>query len=168
MRELEAENNKLKKAGRQNVGSRSHEGFAVKNVVMPAAKRPVAQHLIESFSLSGRVACKRAVLNRNAFRYLSKPKVDNGLLKRLKAQDTPHTRYGYLCYMVCSKAKVGGKLKSEPISCTRRKATKKRKELTRQRQAHGGANCTESTSVYALCIRSTQQWSALSDNGCRR
>lgn len=65
-------------------------------VVTPAARKPVAQHLIDAFRLSERMACKLAGLSRTAFRYKPKTSADSGLRKRLKALATQYPRYGYL------------------------------------------------------------------------
>lgn len=65
-------------------------------MVTPAAKKPVAQYLIDACRLSERVACKLAGLSRTAFRYEPKTNSDNGLRQRLKALATQYPRYGYL------------------------------------------------------------------------
>lgn len=127
-----------KDVGRQDAGSRSNDGCAVKKVVTPAAKKPVVQHLIEGFSLSERVACQLAGLSRTAYRYQSRTKPDNGRRQRLKALATQYPRYGYLM--------LHGLLRGEGWVKNRKRTyrlyteeglqvrTKKRKKLTRPRQ----------------------------------
>ena len=65
-------------------------------VVTPATRKPVAQHLIDAFHLSERVACKLAGLSRTAFRYKPKTNSDSSLRQRLKSLATQYPRYGYL------------------------------------------------------------------------
>ena len=57
--------------------------------------KPVAQHLIDAFHLSERVACKLAGLSR-PFRYKPKTNSDSSLRQRLKSLATQYPRYGYL------------------------------------------------------------------------
>lgn len=56
----------------------------------------VAQHLIDAFRLSERVACKLAGPSRTAFRYKPKTSSDSSLRQHLKALATQYPRYGYL------------------------------------------------------------------------
>ncbi|MBO2692926.1 IS3 family transposase [Shewanella algae] len=139
LRELEAENNKLKKMlADKMLEVEAMKDVLFKKVVTPAAKKPVAQHLIEGFSLSERVACKLAGLSRTAFRYQPRKKPDNGLRQRLKALATQYPRYGYLM--------LHGLLRGEGWVKNRKRTyrlyteeglqvrTKKRKKLTRPRQ----------------------------------
>ena len=107
-------------------------------MVTPAARKPVAQHLIEAFRLSERVACKLAGLSRTALRYQPKTNADNSIRQRLKALATQYPRYGYLM--------LHGLLRGEGWVKNRKRTyrlyteeglqvrTKKRKKLTRPRQ----------------------------------
>lgn len=104
----------------------------------PAARKPVAQHLMEAFRLSERVACKLAGLSRTALRYQPKTNADSRLRQRLKALATLYPRYGYLM--------LHGLLRGEGMVKNRKHTyrlyteeglqvrTKKRKKLTRPRQ----------------------------------
>ena len=65
-------------------------------MVTPVARKPVAQHLIDAFCLSERVASKLAGGSRTEFRYKPKTTTDGGLRKRLKALATQYPRYSYL------------------------------------------------------------------------
>ncbi len=82
-----------KDVGRQDAGSRSNDGCAVKKVVTPAAKKPVAQHLIEGFSLSERVACKLAGLSRTALRYQPRTNVDGHKCSKTNRPQRLHFRF---------------------------------------------------------------------------
>lgn len=107
-------------------------------MVTPAARKPVAQHLMAAFRLSERVACKLAGLSRTALRYEPKTNADSSLRQRLKALATLYPRYGYLM--------LHGLLRGEGMVKNRKHTyrlyteeglqvrTKKRKKLTRPRQ----------------------------------
>lgn len=107
-------------------------------MVTPATRKPVAQHLIDAFHLSERVACKLAGLSRTAFRYKPKTNSDSSLRQRLKSLATQYPRYGYLM--------LHGLLRGEGWVKNRKRTyrlyteeglqvrTKKRKKLTRPRQ----------------------------------
>ena len=107
-------------------------------MVTPAARKPVARHLIDAFKLSERVACKLAGVSRTAFRYCHKTKPDSDLRARLKELASQYPRYGYLM--------LHGLLKGEGLVVNRKHTyrlyteerlqvrTKKRKKLTRPRQ----------------------------------
>ena len=107
-------------------------------MVTPAARKPVARHLIEAFKLSERVACKLAGVSRTAFRYCHKTKPDSAVRARLKALASQYPRCGYLM--------LHGLLKGEGLVVNRKHTyrlyteealqvrTKKRKKLTRPRQ----------------------------------
>jgi putative transposase len=62
-------------------------------VVTPAAKKPVAQHLIEGFSLSERVACKLAGLSRTALRYQPRTNVDGHKCSKTNRPQRLHFRF---------------------------------------------------------------------------
>jgi putative transposase len=53
-------------------------------------------HLIGTFRLSERAACRLAGLSRTAYRYEQAERPDNGLRDRLKVLATQYPRYGYL------------------------------------------------------------------------
>ena len=104
-------------------------------MVTPAAKKPVARHLINAYKLSERVACKLAGVSRTAFRYCHKTKSDSAVRARLKELALQYPRYGYLM--------LHGLLKGEGFVINRNHTyrlyteealqvrTKKRKKLTR-------------------------------------
>lgn len=107
-------------------------------MVKPAARKPVARHLMETFKLSERVACRLAGVSRTAFRYQRKDKGDVPIRTRLKELASQYPRYGYLM--------LHGLLKGEGLVINRKRTyrlyteevlqvrTKKRKKLTRPRQ----------------------------------
>ena len=107
-------------------------------MVTPAARKPVARHLIDAFKLSERVACKLASVSRTAFGYCHKTKPDSILRTRLKELASRYPRYEYLM--------LHGLLKSEGLIVNRKHTyrlyteeklqvrTKKRKKLTRPSQ----------------------------------
>lgn len=103
----------------------------------PAGRKRVATHLIKTFELSERNACKLEGVNRTAFRYISKSKSDDSARERLKELTGQYTRYGYLM--------LHGLLKAEEVVQNKKHAyrlyteerlqvqTKKRKTLHVQR-----------------------------------
>ena len=50
----------------------------------PAARKSVARHLIETFKMSERIACKLADISRTAFLYQNKDSGDMSIITRLK------------------------------------------------------------------------------------
>lgn len=107
-------------------------------MVTPAARKPVAQHLIGAFSLSERVACKLVGLSRTAFRYQPKAGTDSVLRERLKALAVRYPRYGYLMLhgLLRGEGKVKNKKRTYRIYTEEglQVRTKKRKKLTRPQQ----------------------------------
>jgi putative transposase len=107
-------------------------------VVTPAARKPIAQHLISHFKLSERVACKLVGLSRTALRYEPKSREDSVVRARLKTLATDYPTYGYLL--------LHGLLKAEGLVINKKQTyrlyseeslqvrTKKRKKLIRPRQ----------------------------------
>ena len=107
-------------------------------MVTPAAKKPVARHLIDVFKLSERLACQLAGVSRTAFRYHPKVCTDIAVRKRLKELASQYPRYGYLM--------LHGLLKAEGLVINRKHTyrlyteeslqvrTKKRTKLVRPRQ----------------------------------
>lgn len=138
LKELEAENNKLKKMLADKMLEVEAMKDVLSKVVTPAARKPVAQHLIEAFRLSERVACKLAGLSRTALRYQPKTNADNSIRQRLKALATQYPRYGYL--MLHSLLRGEGWVKNRKHTYRLyteeglQVRTKKRKKLTRPRQ----------------------------------
>ena len=134
---------------------------------------------MDAFKLSERVACQLAGVSRTAFRYHPKACVDRPLRARLKELAALYPRYGYLM--------LHGLLKAEGLVVNRKHTyrlyteeslqvrTKKRKKLIRPRQPMEiPAACNQRWSIIAwqsfvkqtmrrgFCVRSTQQWQALS------
>lgn len=107
-------------------------------MVTPAARKPIAQHLIDVFRLSERVACKLAGLSRTALRYQSKTNTDNGVRQRLKALATQYPRYGYLMLHGLLRGEGWVKNRKHTYRLYTEEGlqvrTKKRKKLTRPRQ----------------------------------
>lgn len=107
-------------------------------MVTPAARKLVARHMIETFQLSERTACKLAGVSRTAFRYQAKPGTDDVLRSRLKTLAVEQSAYGYLL--------LHGILKGEGLVVNEKHTyrlyteeglqvrTKKRKKLQRPRQ----------------------------------
>ena len=107
-------------------------------MVTPAARKPIAQHLVDVFKLSERAACQLAGVSRTAFRYQCKGHADFSVRLRLRELASQYPRYGYL--MLHSLLKAEGlvinrkhtyRLYTEESLQVR---TKKRKKLTRPRQ----------------------------------
>lgn len=108
-------------------------------MVKPAAKKPVVRYLIDVFHLSERAACRLAGVSRTAFRYRAKTQNDCHTRVRLKELASQYPRYGYLM--------LHSLLKREGLVVNRKRTyrlyteeslqvrTKKRKKLTRPRQA---------------------------------
>lgn len=107
-------------------------------MVTPAARKPVAQHLIDAFRLSELVACKLAGLSRTAFRYKPKTSTDSSLRQRLKALATQYPRYSYLMLYGLLRGEGGVKNRKRTYRLYTEEGlqvrTKKRKKLTRPRQ----------------------------------
>ena len=122
LKELEAENNKLKKMLADKMLEVEAMKDVLSKVVTPATRKPVAQHLIDAFHLSERVACKLAGLSRTAFRYKPKTNSDSSLRQRLKSLATQYPRYGYLMLHGLLRAKAGLRIVNAHIGFTPRKA----------------------------------------------
>lgn len=90
-------------------------------VVMPAAKKDVAAHMIRIFHLSERTACKLAGLSRTAYQYRAKPAADDALRARLKALAVEQSAYGYLLLHGILKSEGLVVNKSTRIACIRKK-----------------------------------------------
>lgn len=164
LKELEAENNKLKKMLADKMLEVEAMKDVLSKVVTPAARKPVAQHLIEAFRLSERVACKLAGLSRTALRYQPKTNADNSIRQRLKALATQYPRYGYLMLHSLLRGEGWVKTVSIPIAFIPKKVCRfvqRNAKADTATAAYGSANSCESTLVYGLCIGSTQQWQAL-------
>lgn len=65
-------------------------------MVTPASRRSVVKHLIATFRLSERLACKLVGLSRTAYRYQAITGRDDALTARLKELAEQYPRYGYL------------------------------------------------------------------------
>lgn len=97
LRELETENNKLKRL----LADWMLEVEAIKdvlsiNVVKPADKKRVVTHLIECHRISERLASCLAGLSRTTYRYLACSGGDLELRARMKTLTVEYPRYGYL------------------------------------------------------------------------
>ncbi|WP_238583432.1 IS3 family transposase, partial [Legionella israelensis] len=139
LRELESENNKLKKLlADKLLEVEAMKDVLFKKVVTPAERKPIAQHLILRFKLSERVACRLTGLSRTMFRYQPRSRADDVVRARLRALATQYPAYGYLL--------LHGLLKAEGLVINKKHTyrlyteeglqvrTKKRKKLTRPRQ----------------------------------
>ncbi|CUS47106.1 putative transposase [Idiomarinaceae bacterium HL-53] len=106
-------------------------------MVKPASKKHVVTHLVTTFKLSERLACKLVGLSRTAYRYQPKKRQDEPVTARLKELAVEYPRYGYLM--------LHGLLKREGLVKNKKRTyrlyteqglqvrTKKRKKLTRPR-----------------------------------
>lgn len=106
-------------------------------MVKPASKKRVVTHLVTTFKLSERLACKLVGLSRTAYRYQPKKRHDEPVTARLKELAIEYPRYGYLM--------LHGLLKREGLVKNKKRTyrlyteqglqvrTKKRKKLTRPR-----------------------------------
>ena len=97
LRELEAENSRLKRRRRPAAaGHRCPQRGGVKKVVSPRARRTVVERLVTERGLSQRHACGLMSLQRSSARYVSNPRSDEAAtvaLIREYAHEQPV--YGY-------------------------------------------------------------------------
>lgn len=103
----------------------------------PASKRSAVKHLVITFRLSERLACKLVGLSRTAYRYQAIKGRDNALVVRLKELAEQYPRYGYVM--------LHNLLKQEGLVVNKKRTyriytrlglqvrTKKRKKLIRPR-----------------------------------
>ncbi|MCP3852802.1 MAG: IS3 family transposase [Gammaproteobacteria bacterium] len=97
LKELESENNKLKKLlAEKMLENEAMKDVLFKKVVKPADKKPIVSYLKTRFQLSERRACQLVGLSRTAFRYVAQVSKDKPLRDRLLALAKNHPSYGYL------------------------------------------------------------------------
>lgn len=108
-----------------------------KNVVTPAAKKPIVQHLTEQFNLSELVACKLTGLSRASYRHQPRKHSDLPVRSELKALAARYPRYGYLM--------LHGLLKAQGLVVNKKRTYRlyteeglqvRTKKLTRPKQPH--------------------------------
>ncbi|WP_330178466.1 IS3 family transposase [Candidatus Vondammii sp. HM_W22] len=97
LKELESENNKLKKLlAEKMLEAEAMKDVLFKKVVKPADRKQIVIYLKSRFKLSERRACQLVGLNRTAFRYVTQWGKDEPLRKRLLELAKKHPSYGYL------------------------------------------------------------------------
>lgn len=64
-------------------------------MVTPAGRKQVAAHLVSTYRLSERKACRLSGVSRNAYRYQTVPSQDAKLRRRLKELASQHNALGY-------------------------------------------------------------------------
>lgn len=131
-------------------------------MVTPAARKPIAQHLIDVFRLSERVFRKFSGLSRTALWYQSKTNTDNGVRQRLKALATQYPCYGYLMLHGLLRGEGWVKNRKHTYRLYTEKdlqvRTKKCKKLTWPRQYMEVVTSTNQRR--SMDFVSAQQWSA--------
>ncbi|MDC0088867.1 IS3 family transposase [Porticoccaceae bacterium] len=138
LRELESENNKLKKLlAEKLLENEAIKEVLNKKVVKPSARQAVARELINAYDISESSACDLVRISRSGLRYQPVTKSDGALRARLKALAAEYPRYGYLMLHRLLKAeghvvnrKRTYRLYTEEALQVR---TKKRKKLQRPR-----------------------------------
>ncbi|HSG03265.1 MAG TPA: IS3 family transposase [Marinobacterium sp.] len=139
LRELEAENNKLKKLlAEKLLEVDAMKDVLFKKVVKATQRKQVVIHLMQDHKISERAACRLAGIRRSSFRYKAVPRDDAELRARLKELAAKQSAYGYLM--------LHSLLKTEGLVINKKRTyriyteeglqvrTKKRKKLTRPRQ----------------------------------
>ena len=96
LKSLEDENAKLKKLlGRGDARQRDAEGYRLKKMVTPAARREAVAHLQVAYEVSERRACSALGADRTSVRYRSSRPDDAVVRARLRELAAIRRRFGY-------------------------------------------------------------------------
>ena len=153
LRELEAENRKLKQLlGEAHLDNAALKETVIKKLVRPAVKRQAVQHLVDRGLRSQRRAANLVGIHRSVVRHQSCRGPDTGLRERLKALATQYTRHGYetlhgmlkLEGLVINEKRTYRIYREENLQVRR----KRRKRLTRQQRV-----------PMPMVTRANQRWS---------